>query len=103
MNFEFLDANSADEDLYKILGCDETSTSDQIRCEYKLKVKKFHPDKAGQEDKEAQENYDKYACRILYFSCPFKHSSKCYYCDVISGQFLNFQKYLPCASKVHNL
>ncbi len=84
MNFEFLDENSADEDLYKILGCDETSTSDQIRCEYKLKVKKFHPDKAGQEDKEAQENYDKYAA---YFSCPFKHQVNAI---IVTSSVVNF-------------
>eukprot|EP00794_Sanderia_malayensis_P011180 gene11180-12354_t len=68
MNLDFLDnENSKEEDLYAIIGCDETSNIDQIKCEYKIRVLKVHPDKAEPDDKSAKESYDKlrYAYDIL--------------------------------------
>ncbi|CAN7992052.1 unnamed protein product [Ixodes pacificus] len=36
---------AADEDYYKILGCDELSTDEQLQCEYKVRALELHPDK----------------------------------------------------------
>ncbi len=61
MNCGFLDDENIkkEEDLYEVLGCDETSDIDQIKCEYKQRVKRVHPDKAEPEDKAAKESYEK--------------------------------------------
>ncbi|GMR47984.1 hypothetical protein PMAYCL1PPCAC_18179, partial [Pristionchus mayeri] len=34
-------------ELYKILGCDETSSKDQILTEYRVRAREMHPDKSG--------------------------------------------------------
>ena len=34
-----------EENLYEILGCAETSTKEQIATEYRLRIRKCHPDK----------------------------------------------------------
>ncbi|KAI8521874.1 DnaJ sub C member 12 [Branchiostoma belcheri] len=47
-----------DEDLYKILGCDEQSTTEQINQEFKLKALDCHPDKKPN-DPEAAERYQR--------------------------------------------
>ncbi|XP_028403011.1 J domain-containing protein-like [Dendronephthya gigantea] len=49
-------ANLADKEyLYKLLGCDELSSEEQIITEYKLRAKALHPDKNG--DVEATDNF----------------------------------------------
>ncbi|XP_066304939.1 dnaJ homolog subfamily C member 12-like isoform X2 [Branchiostoma lanceolatum] len=47
-----------DDDLYKILGCDEQSTTEQINQEFKLKALDCHPDKKPN-DPEAAERYQR--------------------------------------------
>ncbi|XP_035668870.1 dnaJ homolog subfamily C member 12-like [Branchiostoma floridae] len=47
-----------DEDFYKILGCDEQSTTEQINQEFKLKALDCHPDKKP-DDPEAAERYQR--------------------------------------------
>uniref|UniRef100_A0A023GHM6 Putative molecular chaperone ixodes scapularis molecular chaperone n=1 Tax=Amblyomma triste TaxID=251400 RepID=A0A023GHM6_AMBTT len=42
-------------DYYKVLGCDELSTDEQLLCEYKVKALKFHPDKNPGNPEAAQE------------------------------------------------
>ena len=34
-----------DEDFYRILGCDKSSSSEQILTEYKARAKDYHPDR----------------------------------------------------------
>lgn len=47
---------SSDEDFYKLLGCDERSSEEQISTEFKRLARKYHPDKASsEEDKVAAE------------------------------------------------
>jgi preprotein translocase subunit Sec63 len=36
-----------EDDFYAILGCYENSTNEQISTEYRLKMLKYHPDKAS--------------------------------------------------------
>ena len=40
-----------EEDFYKLLGCDETSTAEQISTEFKLLAREHHPDKVSDPDK----------------------------------------------------
>ncbi|VVC44462.1 DnaJ domain [Cinara cedri] len=49
---------SAQEDFYALLGCDQTSTVEQISTEYKLRALKYHPDK-NDGDKQAEEIFQK--------------------------------------------
>uniref|UniRef100_A0A914DLD8 J domain-containing protein n=1 Tax=Acrobeloides nanus TaxID=290746 RepID=A0A914DLD8_9BILA len=41
--------------LYELLGCNKTSTPDQINAEYKARVRDFHPDKVDDSEKETAE------------------------------------------------
>ena len=61
MNFldDFPDESAPEDDLYAILGVDETSESLQIKTEFKHKAKKCHPDKAGADDKAAQKEFER--------------------------------------------
>ncbi|KAJ3641681.1 hypothetical protein Zmor_028165 [Zophobas morio] len=45
-----------EEDYYGILGCDETSTVEQITTEYKVRALQYHPDK-NEGDKEAEQKF----------------------------------------------
>lgn len=47
---------SVDEDLYALLGCDETATVEQITAEYKVLALQYHPDKNGG-NKEAEAKF----------------------------------------------
>ncbi|CAD5215054.1 unnamed protein product [Bursaphelenchus okinawaensis] len=48
------------EDLYAVLGCPSTATTDQILSEYKARVRQFHPDKqTGRDDQFCQLQYAK--------------------------------------------
>lgn len=49
---------SEDEELYAILGCDETATPEQIIAEYKARALQFHPDK-NDGDKDAEAKFQK--------------------------------------------
>ncbi|KAJ8022669.1 DnaJ-like subfamily C member 12 [Holothuria leucospilota] len=46
------------EDFYKLLGCDESSTMDQINAEYKTLARDLHPDK-NPNDPNAAEKFSK--------------------------------------------
>ncbi|XP_050664958.1 J domain-containing protein [Leptidea sinapis] len=54
LNYE----KSSDDDFYGVLGCDETSTVEQITAEYKVRALQYHPDKNGG-DKEAEAMFQK--------------------------------------------
>ena len=59
------------EDYYGVLGCDPTSTEEQILAEYRVKAKENHPDKEGsvedfQAIQEAKETLLNKAKRTLY-------------------------------------
>ncbi|CAF4952816.1 unnamed protein product [Pieris macdunnoughi] len=44
-----------DDDFYGLLGCDESSSVEQINAEYKVRALQYHPDKnAGDKDAEAK-------------------------------------------------
>ena len=60
--FDTITKDNADheEDLYHLLGCDETSSSEQINCEFRHKIRGVHPDKRRDDDNEAKEKYEKY-------------------------------------------
>ena len=61
MNFDFLDEGGAgNEDLFDIIGCDETASTEQIKAEYRHRVRKLHPDKVEPGDVTAQGNYERY-------------------------------------------
>lgn len=49
---------SDEDDYYKILGCDQSCTMDQINAEYKVLAKEYHPDKRPN-DPEASEMFSK--------------------------------------------
>ncbi|XP_034938398.1 J domain-containing protein [Chelonus insularis] len=57
---------SEEEDFYKLLGCDESATVEQITAEYKVRALLYHPDK-NEGDKEAEVKFQqlKYAKEIL--------------------------------------
>jgi len=46
----------AEEDLYGILGCDESASAEQITAEYKVRALQYHPDK-NEGDKEAEAKF----------------------------------------------
>ena len=49
---KILDENASTiTDYYKVLGCDRTSTKDQIIAEYKARVRNIHPDKMHHNNK----------------------------------------------------
>ncbi|KAG8237078.1 hypothetical protein J437_LFUL005185 [Ladona fulva] len=55
-----------DEDYYKILGCSEDSSPEQINTEYKVRALQFHPDKNdGNKEAEAKFQQLKEAKEIL--------------------------------------
>ena len=47
------------ENLYSILGCDCSSSKEQITTEYRLLAKKLHPDKNSENDGNSTESYEK--------------------------------------------
>ena len=50
--------NISEEDFYTLLGCNETSSAEQISTEFKLLARKHHPDKVSDLDgKEAAEKH----------------------------------------------
>ncbi|GFO38077.1 Dnaj homolog subfamily c member 12 [Plakobranchus ocellatus] len=51
-------AKKPEDDFYFILGCDETSSEEQISTEYKARVLSCHPDKHPH-DREAHEKFSK--------------------------------------------
>uniref|UniRef100_A0A1B6DPJ5 J domain-containing protein n=1 Tax=Clastoptera arizonana TaxID=38151 RepID=A0A1B6DPJ5_9HEMI len=56
----------SDDDLYAIVGCDETATVEQIIAEYKVRALQYHPDKNdGDKDLEAKFQQLKEAKEIL--------------------------------------
>ncbi|RZF42935.1 hypothetical protein LSTR_LSTR000558 [Laodelphax striatellus] len=57
---------TSEEDLYAILGCDESATVEQITAEYKNRALQYHPDKnEGNKDAEAKFQQLKEAKEIL--------------------------------------
>ncbi|XP_026477317.1 J domain-containing protein isoform X1 [Ctenocephalides felis] len=55
-----------EDDLYKLLGCDENSTVEQITAEYKVLALQYHPDKNdGDKDAEVKFQKLKYAKETL--------------------------------------
>jgi DnaJ family protein C protein 12 len=52
------DKSSAQDDYYQMLGCDQTSTVEQISTEFKVRALKYHPDK-NSGDKKAEETFQK--------------------------------------------
>ncbi|XP_014213969.1 J domain-containing protein [Copidosoma floridanum] len=57
---------SADEDYYALLGCDESSSVEQITAEYKALALQYHPDKnEGNKDAEAKFQLLKHAKETL--------------------------------------
>ena len=41
-------AREAAEDYYRVLGCDPSSSEEQIMTEYRIRAKESHPDKMGE-------------------------------------------------------
>ena len=48
------------EDFYAILGCDPSSTSEQVLAEFKARARGIHPDKCAEEEAERQQEKFKY-------------------------------------------
>lgn len=46
--------NSSQSNFYKLLGCDELSTKEQINSEFKQRAKKLHPDKRPEDERASQ-------------------------------------------------
>ncbi|KFD46749.1 hypothetical protein M514_12376 [Trichuris suis] len=40
-------STNSDKDYYAVLGCDETSSTEQIIAEYRVRALRLHPDKTG--------------------------------------------------------
>lgn len=52
----FVDARGREDDLYLLLGCNESSSTEQITKEYHIRAKQYHPDKLSDEkEKEIAE------------------------------------------------
>ena len=74
------------EDYYAILGCDPSSTAEQISTEFKLRAKEFHPDKCS--DVEANQSQEKFK-QLLEVK--------------LHPRLLGRGRFKPCLSPVANL
>ena len=53
------------EDFYAILGCDPSSTSEQVLAEFKALARGLHPDKCAEEEAERQQEKFKQLLEVL--------------------------------------
>ena len=55
------------EDYYGILGCDKTSSAEQISTEFKIRAKQCHPDKTVGIDESNPERFQKLlkVCKLI--------------------------------------
>ncbi|KAL7300369.1 hypothetical protein TKK_0006990 [Trichogramma kaykai] len=89
---------SEDEDYYKLLGCDESSTIEQITAEYKALALQYHPDKnEGNKEAEAKFQQLKHAKETL---CdPEKRSNYDKWRN--SGIAISYKQWLGMKEHVH--
>lgn len=87
-----------DDDFYKLLGCDEHATVEQIIAEYKHLALQYHPDKnAG--NKEAEEKFQKLKEAKEILCDPAKRSNYDKWRN--SGICISYQQWLGMKEHVH--
>lgn len=80
-----------DENYYTILGCDESSTDEQLQCEYRMKALELHPDKNNGNAEAAQRFQRLQEAKVVLLD-PEKRRK--YDRWRKSGLTMSFQKYL---------
>jgi len=53
----FLQKTDSNKDFYKTLGCDPSSSEEQIIAEFRAKAKVLHPDKVGEQDEDTTKEF----------------------------------------------
>ncbi|XP_014787648.1 dnaJ homolog subfamily C member 12 [Octopus bimaculoides] len=95
LNYEF----NPDEDYYKILGCHQLSTIEQINAEYKARVLSCHPDKHP-DDPQAAKRFILLQIAKDVLSCP--GSRKKYDQWLNSGLAISFKEWCSMNDKTHS-
>ncbi|GAB1606601.1 dnaJ homolog subfamily C member 12-like [Argonauta hians] len=99
MDYAFNFDPNPDEDYYKILGCDQHSSVEQINAEYKARVLSCHPDK-NPDDPQAAKRFTKLQVAKDVVSCPEKR--KKYDQWLNSGLAMSFKEWLAITDKIHS-